>query len=74
MFQGAILGPLLLLTISDLHVATKYSKVHHFADETNLMKLQTSVCNFIKKKKNHQTDLTDITIEQAGGKKGIWGT
>ena len=42
MFQGSILGPLLLLSISGVHCATKYSKVHHFADDTNLMNFQTS--------------------------------
>ena len=31
------IGPLLfLIYINDLHVAIKYSEVHHFADDTNL--------------------------------------
>ena len=36
--RGSILGPLLyLIYISDLHCAIKYCKVHHFADDINLM-------------------------------------
>ena len=36
--QGPVLGPLLfLLYISDLNQSIKFSKVHHFADDTNLL-------------------------------------
>ena len=36
--QCSILGRLLfLIYINNLHVAIKYSEVHHFADDTNLL-------------------------------------
>ena len=42
--RGSRLGPLLyLIYISDLHCAIKYCKVHHFADDINLMIFQTFV-------------------------------
>ena len=45
-----MLGPLLfLLYINDLHNAIKYSHVHHFADDTNLLHFNNSLKNLAKK-------------------------
>ena len=58
--QGSVLGPLLfLLYINDLNQAIKFSKVHHFADDTYLLLLCLS--NSIKKlKKLVNADLKDL--------------
>ena len=41
--QGSVLGPLLfLLNINDLSQVIKLCKVHHFADDTNLLYLGKS--------------------------------
>ena len=42
--QGSTLGPLLfLIFINDLHAAVKYSEVHHFADNANLLNFNSCV-------------------------------
>ena len=41
--------PLLLIYINDLHVAITYSELHHFADDTNLLNINSCVKSINKK-------------------------
>ena len=51
--QVSVLGPLLfIIFVNDLHVSIKNSKVHHFADDTNLLLINKSLKQ-IKKLINH---------------------
>ena len=56
--QGLILGPLLfLIYINDLTKAIIFSSVHHFADDTNILYVSSSLKD-ISKKINH--DLSNL--------------
>ena len=76
--QGSVLGPLLfIIYINDLHQAIKFSKVHHFADDTNLLYINKSIkkinqhinhdlqllCHWLRANKlSLNTDKTEIVI------------
>ena len=48
--QGSVLRPLLfLIYINDIHSATNYSDIHHFADDTNLLYSSKSLKDINKK-------------------------
>ena len=57
--QGSVLGPLLfILFINHMHTSVKHSKVHHYADDTNLL-LTSNSLKKINRQINH--DLSLIT-------------
>ena len=48
--QGLLLGSLLrLIYINNLHILITYSKLHHFADDTDFLNINNRVKSFNKK-------------------------
>ena len=59
MFHKAVFGPLLFtININDLNIAIKQCKIHHSADDTNLLHINDSIK---KLSKAVNSDLNNLT-------------
>ena len=67
--QGSVLDPLIfLLHINDLHIFIQNSKVYHFADDTNLLRISTS---YKKLQKQLNEDLKNLNHWLLANKKSL---
>ena len=58
--QGSVLGPVLyLIYVNDLNQAIKFCKVHHFANDTNLLHFSKSISKTNKYVTLDMKNLTD---------------
>ena len=58
--QGSVLGLLLsLIYIKELNTAIKHCKIHHFADDTNLLHINNSIKKLNKAVSSDLRNLTD---------------